>query len=140
MIPTVGHIPPEFRQVVYANELTQEEIENIKYSTWISENGKYRRHTDEEIKSEFRRIKGVIDTRTGEYIPCRLGIKQVINPNEFLERMLELEKSEDYDPESSHIKGDDLMCEILKDLGYEEGVEVYNRMKKMVLVVEKNND
>ena len=39
--------------------------------------------------------------------------------------------SEDYanDPEELHIKADNLMCTVLSELGYGEGVDIFNRME-----------
>ena len=34
------------------------------------------------------------------------------------------------DIEGGHIEADDLMCELLKDLGYGEGVEIFEEMGK----------
>ena len=35
-----------------------------------------------------------------------------------------------YDAQVGHIEADDLMCELLKTLGYRDGVEVFEGMKK----------
>lgn len=32
--------------------------------------------------------------------------------------------------EAAHIKADELMCEILIELGYEEGIKIFKRMEK----------
>ena len=32
--------------------------------------------------------------------------------------------------ETAHIKADELMCEILIELGYEEGIKIFKRMEK----------
>jgi hypothetical protein len=52
----------------------------------------------------------------------------VITPDEFFRRMREIEKSAD--PEGGHLAADELMCEILDDLGYGDGVEIFERMGK----------
>lgn len=51
-----------------------------------------------------------------------------MNPVDFAEKMREA--SDVSDPESSHVVGDDLMCEVLTDLGYGEGVSVFCVMRK----------
>lgn len=33
------------------------------------------------------------------------------------------------DPEMAHIFADDLMCELLSELGYKDGVEIFNSME-----------
>lgn len=51
-------------------------------------------------------------------------------PEEFLEQMKKISESEDYDTEVSHIKADNLLCEVLKGLGYAEGAEIFEAMHK----------
>lgn len=34
------------------------------------------------------------------------------------------------DAEEGHIEADDLMCELLKDLGYGEGVDIFEEMDR----------
>ena len=34
------------------------------------------------------------------------------------------------DAEEGHIEADDLMCELLRDLGYDEGVEIFEIMNR----------
>ena len=63
-----------------------------------------------------------------------------ITPEEFRKRMNELSKNvmelDDQNPdmpsmiEAAHIKADELMCEILIELGYEEGIDIFKRMEK----------
>lgn len=63
-----------------------------------------------------------------------------ITPEEFKKRMNELSKIvmelDDQNPdmpsmvETAHIKADELMCEILIELGYEEGIDIFKRMEK----------
>lgn len=47
-----------------------------------------------------------------------------ITPEEFYQRMVELSKNGD--TECSHEQMDDLLCEVLKQLGYSKGVEVFD--------------
>ena len=51
-----------------------------------------------------------------------------MTPEEFKERM-EL-CSLDRDTEYGHITADELMCDVLKELGYSEGVEIFENMHK----------
>lgn len=63
-----------------------------------------------------------------------------ITPEEFKKRMNELSKNvmelDDQNPdmpsmvETAHIKADELMCQILTDLGYEEGIDLFKKMEK----------
>ena len=46
----------------------------------------------------------------------------------FLQKMLELQKDEDY--EVTHIKADGLLCEMLIELGYKDIVDAYNGINK----------
>lgn len=50
-----------------------------------------------------------------------------MTPEEFHEAMIALETG---DTESDHAKADDLMCKVLKELGYIGGVKVFETMMK----------
>ena len=52
-----------------------------------------------------------------------------ITPEEFKNRMISLSSNE-YNEEDEHIDADNLMCDILKEFGYEEGVNVFYKMDK----------
>lgn len=47
---------------------------------------------------------------------------------EFLERMHEHVKDTDY--EVAHSRADDLLCDLLKELGFKEVVDVYDKVGK----------
>ena len=51
-----------------------------------------------------------------------------MNPEEFHEKMLEL--IDDSDPEGSHFDMDELMCYVLEELGFEDGVQVFRHAYK----------
>ena len=51
-----------------------------------------------------------------------------MSPKEFSEKMQTI--AEVRDPEEGHSKMDDLMCELLKSLGYGEGVEIFEDVEK----------
>ena len=56
-----------------------------------------------------------------------------MTPEEFCEKMKEFAGDEftgDYDTECAHINADDLMCDILEQLGYKDGVEVFKNMPR----------
>ena len=59
-----------------------------------------------------------------------------MKPDEFLEKMKEIVKrnrdaqSGYFDAETAHIKADELMCEVLKELGYEEGIKIFEDMER----------
>ena len=53
-----------------------------------------------------------------------------MSPDEFRDRITEIAKRAPYDPEDAHGKADDLMCEILTNLGYGEGVKIFEEMDK----------
>ena len=50
-----------------------------------------------------------------------------MTPKEFAEKMRALNIG---DEESDHGNADDLLCELLRSLGYSEGVEEFEKMKK----------
>ena len=51
-----------------------------------------------------------------------------MTPEEFAQRMQEISEYESV--QASHIAGDDLMCELLEDLGYGDGVQIFYNMDK----------
>ena len=51
-----------------------------------------------------------------------------MTPEEFKRKMQEID--DEYGTEDGHIKADDLMCEVLEWLGYDEGVEIFRQMYK----------
>jgi len=54
----------------------------------------------------------------------------VKTPKEFKEKMQELDLTADGDCEIFHGKADELMCEMLIDLGYGEGVQIFTSADK----------
>ena len=53
-----------------------------------------------------------------------------ISAEEFKNRMIEIKKQYARDPEKLHPLADDLMCDVLESLGYDEGIAVFNTMDK----------
>lgn len=51
-----------------------------------------------------------------------------MTPEEFKTEMQEI--ADNYNTEIRHIEADDLMCKLLKELGYSEGVDVFESMYK----------
>jgi 5'-deoxynucleotidase YfbR-like HD superfamily hydrolase len=51
-----------------------------------------------------------------------------MTPEEFAEKMKEIEIS--FDPEKAHSKADDLLCAVLRELGYEDGIKIFEEMEK----------
>ena len=54
--------------------------------------------------------------------------KPPVTPAEFAERMRQIAKTTD--PESGHQFADDLLCEVLRSLGYGEGVKIFEGMMR----------
>ena len=55
----------------------------------------------------------------------------MITPEEFKEKMIYLNyEANHHDAEGPHAMADDLMCEILSDLGYDEGVKLFQDMRR----------
>jgi hypothetical protein len=48
-----------------------------------------------------------------------------VSPKEFKEKMLEIFPLTGYDEEAAHGDADMLMCELLSELGYEDGVKIF---------------
>lgn len=53
-----------------------------------------------------------------------------MTPKDFKEKMLEIEAMGRDDIEASHAAADDLLCDVLAELGYIEGVNVYQELEK----------
>jgi len=53
-----------------------------------------------------------------------------MSPEEFTEKMLAINETHGCDIEESHCMADDLMCDLLKELGYDGGVFVFDTMDK----------
>jgi hypothetical protein len=48
----------------------------------------------------------------------------------FKEAMQKIFPEHGFDPESAHLQADALMCEVLEELGYEEGVKIFEHAAK----------
>ena len=55
--------------------------------------------------------------------------KKKITPKEFKDLMQKIIDSSN-DPESNHGDADNLLCEVLTSLGYDEGVKIFEQMDK----------
>ena len=53
-----------------------------------------------------------------------------MDSQEFAKRMREIADLRDENEESKHIRADALLCDALIQLGYEEGVEIYDSIDK----------
>lgn len=53
-----------------------------------------------------------------------------MDKEEFKSKMKLLQELSDEDIESAHIKADALLCNQLSELGYSEGIEIFQCMKK----------
>lgn len=51
-----------------------------------------------------------------------------MDPKEFTEKMMDIAKLNERDEETSHVAADSLMCEVLTELGYGAGVDIFNEM------------
>jgi len=49
-----------------------------------------------------------------------------ISPEKFKEEMLKIKASSEKDPEAAHGDADDLMCKVLRQLGYASGIDVFD--------------
>lgn len=54
----------------------------------------------------------------------------MISPDEFANQMEKISKDMYGDQETSHMYADSLMCYVLNQLGYQEGVEIFEKMPK----------
>ena len=61
--------------------------------------------------------------------------QRVLSPEEFLIAMMQIENGEAYhgryyDGEGQHQDADELMCSVLRSLGYGDGVDIFEKMHK----------
>mgnify|MGYP001161875776 CR=1 FL=1 len=56
--------------------------------------------------------------------------KEPMTPDEFAAQMAQIHDTHSQDIAMGHIKADDLLCEVLTQLGYEKGIEIYDRIYK----------
>lgn len=54
--------------------------------------------------------------------------KEVMDPRDFYTEMVRIAFTEG--PEMGHIRADELMCEILTQLGYGDGIKLFEEMEK----------
>jgi len=52
----------------------------------------------------------------------------VLTPAQFVRKMMEIDDMKH--PDEKHTKADELMCDTLKRLGYEDGVKIFEEMDK----------
>ncbi len=52
----------------------------------------------------------------------------MMDPKEFAEKMKAI--ADERDTERGHIKMDDLMCELLRSLGYGDGIDIFDDVPK----------
>ena len=55
---------------------------------------------------------------------------KMMSPEEFAKKMQEIAEECGGDCEASHSTMDDLMCQVLRELGYDEGVEIFEDTEK----------
>jgi len=91
-----------------------------------------KRAIEEVIKPHYEYIE-----RQKEQKEKNLGgmilMNKVMNPEEFKKKMKEIQIEYEcitHDTEEVHIKMDKLMCEVLENLGYKEGIEIFNNTPK----------
>ncbi len=53
-----------------------------------------------------------------------------VTPAEFEDRMTDCAEEGIRDPELAHIHADELMCEVLTQLGYGKGIEMFNKVQR----------
>jgi hypothetical protein len=56
--------------------------------------------------------------------------KPTMTPKEFEARMRENLSSLGFDPETAHIEADKLICDLLRSLGYGDGIDLFEEADK----------
>ena len=63
-----------------------------------------------------------------------IEVNEKITPEEFARRMREIERTRKdihiSEEVEQHLEADDLLCDVLRSLGYGEGVEIFEEMGK----------
>lgn len=54
----------------------------------------------------------------------------MITPEDFKVEMKKIARKLHHDKEVMHVEMDDLMCKVLKELGYNEGVKIFSKQEK----------
>lgn len=88
-----------------------------------------------EINKELSHV--IMSLPTAKYEPTNATVidasvikSSAITPNEFLSQLKEIDKQCNNNEETFHIQADDLICELLKSLGYGEGAEYFGNHAK----------
>lgn len=84
-----------------------------KYDKWFDKN--------QNIYYDEDSVIGLIEILIKNYKKTDEDIKN---------EMLNLMCKDDYDPEPDHMKADELLCTLLKKLGYNEIVDIYQNVEK----------
>lgn len=58
------------------------------------------------------------------------ALVSITDPQVFAEKMQQIADDPEMDTEQGHVRADALMCELLKKLGYEDGVAIYEAMSR----------
>ena len=55
---------------------------------------------------------------------------KIMTPDEFANKLKAIEEEYGGDWEVAHVRADDLICELLRSLGYSDGADVFDEMGK----------
>ena len=53
-----------------------------------------------------------------------------MSPKEFKEEMIVIREVADGHPERFHIEADDLICKVMRDLGYGDGIDIFEEHER----------
>lgn len=86
----------------------------------------------EHVDCELFLFKSLVDEDFAKYImdASDYDPKNAKRNADYVTRMQEISEESKQDPESAHVKADDLLCEILTDLGYGDVVNIFNNMER----------
>lgn len=56
--------------------------------------------------------------------------KKLLNPDEFLAELKAIKHRQEGDPETCHIEMDEILCQTLSALGYDEGIKYFRTTPK----------
>lgn len=124
-------VDPLFSEVQVALDMAIKALQDRPQSEWIDK-GTYAvcSNCGADSGTQFDGVQPV--PRKTSFCPdCGTRMKgaEMISPKEFAEKMGQIAEERD-DTEVCHIKMDDYICEVLRTLGYKEGVEIFENTPK----------
>lgn len=83
------------------------------------------------MTKNIKKIDDLIDLHHRTFgVKKEAKAKQAMSPRTFKDKMKKIAETDAHDKESIHGRMDDLMCELLADLGYKAGIDIFKKTDK----------